>query len=89
MEMTQQEFRERLAYILHLGLTEARNLALAADHQQLADLTDALEILPKMMNNPSDEDLEMLRFILKDYQAKYHLSYDLANRFESEAPARY
>jgi hypothetical protein len=89
MEMTQQEIRRRIAYVLHLGLVEARNLALGAGVQQIADLTDALEILPKMMDDPTTEDLEMIRFVLQDYEAKYHTSYNLPARFESEAPARY
>lgn len=89
MELTQEEIRKRLAYILHLGFVEARNLALAASQQQIADLADALELLPRFMESCSEDDLDMIRFVLKDYQTKYSAVYDLPARFECEAPARY
>jgi hypothetical protein len=89
MELTQEEIRKRLAYIMHLGWVETRNLASSAGQQQIADLADALEILPRLMVECNEEDLELIRFVLRDYEAKYHTSYNLPARFEDGAPARY
>src|SRR5262245_52204882 len=46
MNVTENDLHKRLLYVLHLGLAEIRNLALAASQQQIADLADAMEILP-------------------------------------------
>jgi hypothetical protein len=89
MELTQEEIRKRLAYVLHLGLVEARNLALAEGHLQIADLADALEVLPRLMENCKEDDLEMVRLVLREYQAKYHAAYDLPARFERAVPGDY
>src|SRR5438309_1325473 len=78
---------EQLLYILHLGLTEIRNLALAAKHEQIAELADAMEILPGIIKESIDlrfepihevieEHLEHIRFVLKTYQDKYHSAFD-------------
>jgi hypothetical protein len=89
--MTQQEIKKSLLYIMHVGFTEARNLALATGNEQIADLADAMEILPRFVDNCSDDDLEMIRFVLKNYQDKYPgTAYDLPARFEKyDVPERY
>jgi hypothetical protein len=90
MNATQQDLKRRLLYILHLGLTEIRNLALAAKHEQIADLADAMEILPGFVNECGEDDVEMIRFVLKTYQDKYHSAFDYPTRFERyEAPERF
>jgi hypothetical protein len=89
MELTQEQIRRRLAYILHLGFVEARNLALASGNQQIADLADALETLPRFLESCQADDMELIRFVLRDYHSKYHTAYDLPARFEHEAPVRY
>ncbi len=90
MNTTQQDLRKRLLYILHLGFVEARNLALASGNQQIADLADALEILPRFVENCEEEDLELIRFVLKTYQEKYPSSYDYPARFDLyDPPERY
>jgi hypothetical protein len=48
-----------------------RNLALGAGQEQIADLADALEILPGMVDRWKDDHLEMIRFVLRSYQDKY------------------
>jgi hypothetical protein len=86
MNATQQDLKKRLLYILHLGLTEIRNLALAGEHEQIADLADAMEILPGFVHECSEEDLELIRFVLKTYQDKYHSAFDYPARFEHHEP---
>jgi hypothetical protein len=65
------DLARRLLYILHRGLIEVRNLALAAEQEQIADLADALEILPGMIDRWNDDSLTMARFVLETYQRKY------------------
>ena len=65
------DLTHRLLYILHAGLCRARNLALGGNTQQTADLTDALEIVPALMDNWQDGHLDRIRSILRDYQGKY------------------
>ena len=90
MNASQQELRKRLLYILHLGLAEIRNLAHGSGNEQIADLADAMEILPGFVDRLSEDDLEMIRFVLKNYQDKYHSSFDYPARFEHyEAPERF
>jgi hypothetical protein len=82
MVETQQALRKRLLFILHRGFVETRNLALSGgNHQQVADLADAMELLPRFVERCNDEELELIRFVLRTYQDKYpqtgydHLSY--------------
>jgi hypothetical protein len=90
MNAAQQDLTKRLLFILHLGLVEARNLALAAGHEQLADLADAMELLPRYVNDCSEENLELIRFVLKTYQEKYHSSFDYPARLDYyDTPERY
>jgi hypothetical protein len=65
------DLRRRLLFILHRGLVEARNLAFAGRTEQLADLADALEILPCLMLRWDDQQMAMVRFVLKNYEEKY------------------
>jgi len=69
--MKQQELQRRLLFILHRGLVEARLLAQAKKHQQLFDLTDALESLPSYMDNWEERHLETIRFNLENYRKKH------------------
>lgn len=90
MNATEQELRKRLLHILHLGFVEVRNLALAAGNEQIADLADAMEVLPRFVAECREEDLEIVRFVLKKYQDKHQSTYDYPTRFEKyEAPERY
>jgi hypothetical protein len=91
MNDTQQDLRKRLLHILHLGFTEARNLALAQGHQQIADLADAMEMLPRLVDECNEDEKELIRFVLKTYEEKYPKSpYNYLARFESwDPPDRY
>ena len=89
MNETSCDLGKRLLYILHGGLTEIRGLALAAGHERITELADALEILPRFISGQKD-DLELLRFVLKNYQDKHHSSFDYPARLDKyETPERY
>ena len=90
MNATQEELSKRLLYILHLGLVEIRNLALGAGQEQIAELADALELLPRFVNRFDEDNIEMTRFVLKTYQDKYHSAFDYPARFDRyDAPERF
>jgi hypothetical protein len=90
MNVTENDLHKRLLYVLHLGLVEIRNLALAASQQRIADLADAMEILPGLLDKGGSEDLDLIRHVLKDYQEKYQSNYDFPRRFEEfEVPERF
>ena len=92
MTVTQETLRKRLQFILHRGFTEVRNLAYGGHHVQIAELADAMEILPRFMDRCSDEDLEMARFVLRNYKAKYpHSNYRYLEILDGvdEPPDRY
>ena len=82
---------KRLLFILHRGLTEARNLSLGAGQEQIADLADALEILPGIIEHWEDDRLESIRFVLRNYEDKYpNSSYDYSAYLEKyEPPERF
>ncbi len=48
-----------------------RNLALSAGNEQIADLADALEILPGILDHWEEDRLELIRCVLKTYEEKY------------------
>lgn len=90
MNDTQTEISRRLLYILHRGLTQIRNLASAGGSEQIAELADTLEILPGMVDHWKDEDLEMVRFVLRNYEAKFPSSYNYLAAFEDNpVPERF
>jgi hypothetical protein len=66
-----EELGKRLLYVLHYGLVEIRNQALCAKNQQIADLADALEILPGIIDHWEDDRLDLVHFVLRTYQEKY------------------
>lgn len=63
--------QRRLLFILHRALVEARLLAQAEKHQQVFDLSDALEQLPGWMVSWESRYLAELRRNLHLYAAKY------------------
>ena len=91
MNQSPTDLTRRLLYILHRGWTQARNLALAGDQQQLADLADTLEILPGLIDRWQDDDLALVRSILQAYQEKYPgQGYDYLAQLETrETPERF
>ena len=93
MLMTQSELTRRLAFILHLGFVDVRNLAgVPGFERQIHDLADAMELLPRFLSKePTEEDLEMIRFVLRDYGEKHpkHRYDYLAYLEQYEPPERY
>jgi hypothetical protein len=91
MEKTSTLPATQLLYILHRGLTEIRNLALASGQEQIADLADALEILPGMIENWNNDQSEMAHFVLQAYQSKYpSRAYDYVGQLErQDVPEQY
>ncbi len=88
--IAQQDLKRRLLYILPLGLVEIRTLALAGRHEQVADLADALEILPRFVEECCHEDQELVRFVLKTYQDKYPGTLDLLVHLDQcQVPERF
>ena len=71
MKTIPKNIRERLLFILHRGLTEIRNLALREGNEQIAELADALEIVPGHALNCPEDKLELIRYALQNYQAKF------------------
>ncbi len=71
MNQLPDKIEDRLLFIIYHGLTEIRNLALASDNEQIADLADALEPLARYVSKCSADDMELIRFVLKGYQTKY------------------
>jgi hypothetical protein len=57
--------------ILQRSFLELRKLALARAFQQLYDLADTFEVLPTMLENWQESNLDYVRGALADYQAKY------------------
>jgi hypothetical protein len=85
MKCPPPEVAERLLRVLHLGLVEARKLALRDHHAQLSDLADALETLPTEMSEWKDDSLEAIRFNLRTYEDKYgNSSLDLMKHLEAK-----
>jgi hypothetical protein len=71
MSQLPDDLAKRLLFILHHGLVDIRNVALAARNQQIADLADALEILPGIIDHGEEDRLELVRFALRSFQEKY------------------
>ncbi len=71
MNEVPENLSKRLLFILHLGFVELRKIALATGQEQSADLADALELLPRYVEHCNPEDMELFRFVLKNYQDKY------------------
>lgn len=71
METTHPVLFQKLLAILHRCLVQMRDLARSGNGRQVHDLADTMEILPEMMVHWKEEDLDRIREILADYQAKY------------------
>ena len=71
MKEPPDDIKLRLLFILHRGFVEARLLAGADKSKQIFDLADALELIPGMLKDWHDGDLEQVRSLLKTYQDKY------------------
>jgi hypothetical protein len=72
MTHTNAELTRRVLFILHRGFVEATNLAYDSRHAQIADLADAMELIPRLIPRLDQEGaVEMLRFVLTNYERQY------------------
>ena len=87
----QNDLAKRLRYIIHSGFVEIRNLSGVPEaNQQIHDLADAMEILPRYLDGASPEDLELIRFVLCDYGKRYPHGRDFVKYLdECDIPDRY
>ena len=77
----------RIAYILHLGLVEIRNLASPQNCEQVSDLADALELLPRFLEHAAEEDVQLIRHVLSNYRQKYpQSSFDYLAYLDGDEP---
>ena len=67
------DIKVRLLYILHRGFVETRLLAMRNKSEQVLALADALELIPGMIKDWHDTDLDQVQAMLKTYQDKYPL----------------
>jgi hypothetical protein len=82
-----KDLTRRLGYILHLGFVEIRKLAQPAYCEQVADLADAMELLPRFLERATDEDFKLIRSTLRTYQEKHpHSTFDYLAYLDGECP---
>ncbi len=88
MQTVSQDLGKRLLFILHRGFVEIRNLAGSPENcQQISELADALELLPRFVTQCNQEELEVVRFVLKNYETKYpRRFYDYSKYLDQETP---
>ena len=84
-----QEVKLRLLFILHRGFVEARLLAAGSKAQQIFDLSDALELIPGMISNWEDKNLDQVRSMLENYQKKYSGGFDFLSRLADQSPLEF
>lgn len=81
------ELIKRLLFILHWGFVELRNRALGRDDAHMADLADAMEILPGMIDRWDESHLDMIKFVLEDFERKHPVGrHDYAKYLSEFAP---
>jgi hypothetical protein len=66
-------------------------MALGAGHEESAELADALEILPRMIDEWDESQADMLHFVLANYQSKFPgRAFDyVAHAEQYDAPERF
>jgi len=87
MNAPPKDINLRLLFILHRGLVEIRLLAGANKNKQAFDLADALELIPGMLKDWHDKDLDQVRILLRTYQDKYPVGgFDFVSRLSDLNP---
>jgi hypothetical protein len=92
MTTTTVGLRHRVAYLLHVGIAEIRNLGYEnAPQGQIADLADAIENFPRyIVDEPTPDDWEMVRFVIENYNKHYPDSgWVLVQALDKDPPERY
>lgn len=84
------DIKLRLLFILHRGFVEARLLAGANKSNQIFDLADTLELIPGMLKDWHEGNLEQVRSLLKTYQEKYPVGgFDFLARLGDQPPLEF
>ena len=90
MKEPPEDIKLRILFILHRGFVEARLLAGANKSKQVFDLADALELIPGMLKNWHDGDLEQVKALLKTYQDKYPVGgFNFLSRLSDQNPLEF
>lgn len=90
MNRPPENIKLRLLFILHRGFVEVRLLAGTNKNKQVFDLADTLELIPGMLKNWHDGDLEQVRLLLKTYQDKYPTGgFDFLSRLSDQNPLEF
>ncbi len=81
------EIKERLLFLLHRAFVEVRLLCGATRAEQAADLADAVELIPGMIKNWHDGDLDKIKSFLKTYHDKHPgWGFNFISRLEDQGP---
>jgi hypothetical protein len=75
--MTTQERNQliaRLQAIVHVALVEIRNLAPGGRNEQIRDLADVTEFIPRLLLRWDDEEAARVRPSLEQYESAYPAS---------------
>lgn len=70
MDHKQRVLFQKLYYLLHRSLVDARNLSYAKRSDCVADLSDTFEIVPSLMARWEDGHLNLIRDNLARYQER-------------------
>jgi len=84
--------RTRIAYLIHQGCVEIRYLAQGqGDYQEIADLADVMEWLPRFLEDePDDDTWDIIREQVDSFGRRYPRSGERLVRFLTDPPpARY
>jgi hypothetical protein len=65
------DLNARLQMILQSALVEIRNLALSGQCEQIHDLADATEFIPRLLLTWDDQQAALVRPSLEQYESKY------------------
>lgn len=70
--VTTTNLKACVRFLLHLGLVEIRMLGHdRGSHEQIADLADVLEFLPRKLADDREPDFEMVRDQFERYAKRY------------------
>jgi len=88
------DLQHRLLFILHYGCVEARLLAMGKQSEQIFQLMDILELIPKCIAGIHSEEtkayIEIIRQSFTEYKKKFPTSNFDYNRFlDIDKPPKY
>jgi len=68
-----EQFKQRLCQVLTWGLNEIQSrLVLPAAKRRIQELANTIEVIPPMLTRDiTDEDIELVQFVLRTYQENF------------------